>query len=46
MPKTDKNEIVEEEIVISKPVTKCTCNGDIGRNIRCPDHGDSDKKGQ
>lgn len=44
MPKPDKNEIVEEEIVISKPVTKCTCNGDIGRNIRCPDHGDSDKK--
>jgi hypothetical protein len=26
-----------------KKVKKCSCNEDIGRNIRCPDHGDLDK---
>lgn len=43
MPKPDKNEIVEEEVVISKPVSNCVCEKDSGRNIRCPKHGDSDK---
>jgi hypothetical protein len=28
---------------VSKPVKACSCNEDIGRNIRCPDHGDADK---
>lgn len=28
---------------IKKEVKKCTCNEDIGRNIRCPIDGDADK---
>ncbi len=29
--------------VLKKEVKKCTCNEDIGRNIRCPIDGDADK---
>ncbi len=28
---------------VKKEVKKCTCNEDIGRNIRCPIDGDADK---
>lgn len=43
MPKPDKNEIVEEEVVISKPVekpvTNCICSEVIGRHPKCKLHG-------
>ena len=26
-----------------KQVKKCLCSEKIGRNVRCPDHGDVDK---
>jgi|TARA_B110000014_G_C20058838_1_gene551288 hypothetical protein len=26
-----------------KKTSSCSCNVDIGRNIRCPSHGDADK---
>tara|TARA_R110002033_G_scaffold46046_4_gene90332 strand:- start:452 stop:574 length:123 start_codon:yes stop_codon:yes gene_type:complete len=28
---------------VKKQVKKCLCNKTIGRNVRCPDHGDVDK---
>jgi|TARA_B110001454_G_scaffold53438_1_gene52289 hypothetical protein len=28
---------------VKKEGKKCLCNKTIGRNVRCPDHGDIDK---
>ena len=42
----DKTEAIKEYVPEPKAkeiVKTCSCNQDIGRNIRCPDHGDSDK---
>ena len=41
----DKFEAIRETpTIIKKEIVKtCSCNKDIGRNIRCPDHGDPDK---
>ena len=34
---------IKEIKIQEKPVKKCLCNKTIGRNERCPDHGDIDK---
>ena len=42
----DKTEVIKEDspTVVKKEITKtCSCNEDIGRDIRCVDHGDLDK---
>jgi len=41
----DKFETIRETpTIVKKEIVKtCSCNKDIGRNIKCPDHGDPDK---
>jgi len=42
----NKTEVIKEDTptVVIKEITKtCSCNKDIGRDIRCCDHGDPDK---
>ncbi len=41
----DKTETIRETpTVVKKEIVKsCSCNQDIGRDIRCRDHGDPDK---
>lgn len=41
----DKFETIRETpTIIKKEIVKsCSCDQDIGRNIRCSDHGDLDK---
>ena len=40
------NQHIKEDVPvvkIEKKVVKCSCSEDIGRDIRCIEHGDSDK---